>query len=182
MLTAMRRIIYVEDVYGEGFHRKLLAKLKEKGLLDSNFNPRVESLPAGKCNAALRRKVLAKVVEGMDGALKALFVIDSEGDPSAADVAIRGHFKDVTLKFRPKVYIDVVAVEPLHEAWLCIGLGGDRRACRRDPETVLSRLRNMHYEKRCLERWADHVNIDNLMHEPDFKIYVERLKWLAEDP
>jgi hypothetical protein len=52
----MKKIIFVEDTYGVGFHRTVLEKLKEVKELDNSFNPRIERLPTGKCNPGLRGK------------------------------------------------------------------------------------------------------------------------------
>ena len=175
----MRRIIYVEDTYGEGFHRKILEKLKKVGLVASSLNPRVERLPAGKCNTALRRKVLAKAAAASGAALKVVFVVDSEGNPEAPYSAVLRHFEEAPLVVSAKV----VSVDPRHEAWLCIGLGGDRRGCRVSPEEVLSRLRRTRYEsKRYLEEWANGIEVRYLLNEPDFRSYLECLGWLSEDP
>lgn len=174
----MRRIIYVEDTYGVGFHRGLLEKLRGAGLLSSDLNPRFERLPAGKCNRALQRKVLAKIVELGAAALKAVFVVDSEGDPEAGRAAILRHFGNPP----PGVSVRVVAVDPRHEAWLCIGLGGSRSGCRGDPEEVLHRLRGVRYDKERLGEWVTDVDIGRLLGEPDFRDYLDSLRWLSEDP
>ncbi|WP_243675732.1 hypothetical protein [Vulcanisaeta distributa] len=69
----VKRLMIVEDTYGVDFHRELLRKL---GI---NMNLEIRRLPTGKCNNALRRKVLANALSGSSMAFKAIFVIDEEG-------------------------------------------------------------------------------------------------------
>jgi hypothetical protein len=175
----MKRIIKVEDSHGVAFHIELIKKLKERGLLgDTGHNPLVERLNTGKCNPKLARAILAQLVR--ENRLKVLFVVDSEGRADVAYNDIRKHFE----KKRPGVErldVKVVVVEPRHEAWLCIGLGGDRKKCRSNPEDVISRIKNNQYEKWRLGDWARDVDIGNLLGESDFKEYIQGVKWLLED-
>jgi hypothetical protein len=146
----LRRIIKVEDSYGVDFHRELIEKLRGRGLLgDAVYNPLVERLNTGKCNPKLVRTILSRLV-GVNR-LKVLFVVDSEG---RADVA----YNDILKHFERKpgvegLEVKVVVVEPKHEAWLCIGLGGERKKCRSSPEEVISRIKNTQYSKRRLSDW-----------------------------
>ncbi len=74
-------------------------------------------------------------------------------------------------------------VSPRHEAWLCIGLGLDRRACRIHPEDLIADRRNLKsYEKRYLASLARNIDVAKLMNEPDFEEYIDALRWLFEDP
>jgi len=174
----LRRIIKVEDSYGVDFHRELIEKLKGRRLLgDTVYNPLVERLNTGKCNPKLVRTILSRLL-GVNR-LKVLFVVDSEG---RADVP----YNDILRHFERKpgverLDIKVVVVEPKHEAWLCIGLGGDRKKCRSSPEEVISRIKNNQYRKRRLSDWAQDVDIDNLLSESDFKEYIQGVSWLLED-
>jgi type I site-specific restriction-modification system R (restriction) subunit len=175
----MKRIIKVEDSHGVAFHRELIKKLKERGLLgDTVHNPLVERLNTGKCNLKLVRTILTRLVG--ENRLKVLFVVDSEGRADVAYNDILKHFK----KKRPGVErldVKVVVVEPRHEAWLCIGLGGDRKKCRSNPEEVISRIKNNQYKKWKLSDWAQDVDISNFLSESDFKDYIQGVKWLLED-
>jgi hypothetical protein len=172
----MLRIVFVEDTYGKEFHMAIMRKLRENDELDPSVGIRVDSRPVRKCDAKLRRIVLSRpeVIEGER--VKVLFVIDSEGKPNAEDVVLM-HFSDLP----DNVFVRVVTVNPMHEAWLCIGLGGDKRVCRQDPVGALSRLRG-DYEKRYLGEWASRVDIGNLMPEQDFGEYLSALRWLVQDP
>ena len=171
----MLRIMFVEDTYGKEFHTAIIRKLRENDELDPSVGIRVDSRPVRKCDAKLRRIVLSEVIEGEQ--VKVLFVIDSEGR-SNAEYDVLNHFRGLP----DKVLVRVVAVNPMHEAWLCIGLGGDRRVCRQDPIGALSRLRGDYYEKRYLGEWASRVDIGNLMPEQDFGEYLSALRWLVQDP
>ena len=170
----MLRIMFVEDTYGKEFHTAIIRKLRENDELDPSVGIRVDSRPVRKCDAKLRRIVLSEVIEGEQ--VKVLFVIDSEGR-SNAEYDVLNHFRGLP----DKVLVRVVAVNPMHETWLCIGLGGDRRVCRQDPIGALSRLRG-DYEKRYLGEWASRVDIGNLMPEQDFGEYLSALRWLVQDP
>jgi hypothetical protein len=174
----VKRIIKVEDKFGVDFHRELIKKLKEREVLNSGLhNPLIERLDTGKCNSKLARAISSRLL-GVDR-LKVLFVIDSEGNTNAAYNNILRHFEK-----KPRVQrlsIRVVVVEPRHEAWLCIGLGGDREKCRSSPEEVISRIKNDLYNKRRLSDWVRDVEIDYLLNESDFSKYIQEVKWLLED-
>lgn len=173
----MERIIKVEDTHGVDFHRELIEKLKEKGVLRGDLhNPLIERLDTGKCNPKLARVTLSRLL-GVDR-LKVLFVIDSEGKTNAAYSDIRRHFEKKSIA---QLSIEVVVVEPRHEAWLCIGLGGDKRKCRNNPEEVISGIKNSIYEKKRLSEWARDIEINYLLNESDFKEYIRGVKWLLED-
>lgn len=175
----MLRIIIVEDSYGIGFHREIIGKLKKEGYLDNSFNPRIERLDTGKCNPKLRRSIYSRYMDSE--ALKILFVIDSEGRANAAHEDITRHFNG-RAPLREKVLsIDVVAVDPRHEAWLCIGLGGDPKKCRQTPEYTISRIKKKQYDwKGYLAEWANDIKIDYLLNENDFKTYVKKLTQLEK--
>lgn len=83
--------------------------------------------------------------------------LDDEGRPNAVDSDVLRHLRNLP---NVDVSIRVVAVSPMHEAWLCIGLGYDRRSCRSDPVGV---LRSEKYEKRHLGQWAERMSVDQLM-------------------
>jgi hypothetical protein len=119
----MKRIILVEDTYGVGFHRTVIEKLKEVRELDNNFNPKVDRLPTGKCNPGLRGKVVVKC-GGEDA--KVLIVVDTEGRLDE----IKNYMDKIFSNVPPSIRISTVFVDPRHETWLCMGLGGDRARCR----------------------------------------------------
>lgn len=172
----MRRLLIVEDTYGVEFHRKLLEKLRASGIISSSPTPRIERKPAEKCDKALMRRVLARAVEGP---VKVLFVIDTEGEANAEESSVLRHFKGTP----QYVQVRVTTVEPKHEVWLCIGLGGNRSSCRREPELELCRLRGVaEYRKEYLGDWADRLDVDKLLGERDFQRYLEYLRWIMEDP
>ena len=175
------RFILVEDTYGVGFHRFLVEKLFENKVLledkpKSKPRPRVRRLPAKKCNPSLSRKVRAILFD--HDLWKVLVVIDTEYrslNKALRDVA--DHFTEKELK-----NMRLVAVNPKHEAWLCIGIGGDRRACRSRPEDTISRIIGRPYEKYMLSSLTSRLNIEPLLTEEDFEEYVNALKWLINDP
>ena len=173
----MLHIMFVEDTYGKEFHMAIIRKLRETNELGPSVGIRVDSRPVRKCDVKLRRIILGKreVIEGE--LVKVLFVTDSEGKPNAEDDLL-SHFKNLP----GNVHIRVVTVNPMHEAWLCIGLGGNKRVCRQDPVHALIRLRGNFYEKKYLGEWACQVDINSLMPEQDFREYLSALKWLIQDP
>jgi len=172
----MKRIILVEDTYGVGFHRTVIEKLKEVGELGNNFNPKVDRLPAGKYNSGLRGKVIARC--GVEDA-KILIVVDTEGRPDEVKDYIDRIFSNIP----PDIRINTVFVDPRHETWLCIGLGGDKTRCRQDPEHELRKLRGVRdYRKEHLSEWAKDIDVHKLLEEHDFRKYIEMLKQLEQDP
>jgi len=172
----MKRIILVEDTYGVGFHKTVIEKLKEVKELDNSFNPRIERLPTGKCNPGLRGKVISR--SSSENA-KILIVVDTENNPNEVR-----HCMDRILSSIPhNIHIDVVLVNPRHETWLCMGLGGDRTRCRQDPEHELRKLRDVRdYRKEYLNKWAKDIDVHKLLEEHDFRKYIEVLKQLEQDP
>ncbi len=104
---------------------------------------------------------------------KLLKVIDSEYVRDAARVFVERHFTEDTLR-----HIRVAVVEPRHEAWLCIGLCGDRRGCRHEPEQFIERLVGDVYQKYMLARLARRISVEKLLGERDFQVYLEGLFWL----
>jgi len=104
-----------------------------------------------------------------------VLVVDSEGlDVEEASRRILEHFKP-----EEKTSIRVTVVQPKHETWLCIGLGGDRPRCRDDPTYELSRLLNKPYdEKSLLAKYVELIDITKLLTEKDFKDYLNNLTWL----
>jgi len=166
------RLIFVEDFYGSDFHKKLLDKLKTLNIIKWSKNPKIFRIPTTGCNQALTRKVLARVVGASSWNM--LFVIDSERlSAEEAKNRILEHFK---LKERKRIRVSVV--QPMHEAWLCIGLGGDRSNCRDDPIYELSKLLNKQYEKPFLAKFVDNMDVKKLQAEEDFKAYLDQLEWL----
>jgi hypothetical protein len=178
----VERIIKVEDTHGVDFHRELVEKLKERGVLSSSLrNPRIERLDTGKCNPKMVRTILARM--SRIDRLKVLFLIDSEGRAGVAYNDILQHFVK-HFKKKPeakRLDVKVVVVEPKHEAWLCIGLGGDKRKCRNNPEEVISGIKNDEYKKERLSGWARDIEINYLLNESDFEEYIQGVKWLLED-
>jgi hypothetical protein len=172
----MRKLVFVEDTYGIQFHRIIMEKLKDIGVLGNDFNPKIERLPTGKCNPGLRSKIIARI-DREDA--KALIIIDTESNPNKVKSCIEEIFKRIPDNIR----IDTVYVDLKHESWLCIGLGGDRVKCRQDPEHELRRLKNVRdYSKDYLSKWAKDVDVSRLQGENDFKDYENKLKQLEEDP
>ena len=174
------RYVFVEDTYGVDFHRFLLEKLivfDEELLREIQGRmPVIRRLPAKKCNPAIAKKVRA-VLFGQEN-WKMLVVIDTENRKVNESIdSVRRHFKRSELK-RTRL----VTVHPRHEAWLCMGIGGDKKACRNDPESVISRLIRRRYEKYMLSSMANRVDIRRLLGENDFQKYVSLLKWLVKDP
>jgi len=168
------RLLLVEDAYGVEFHRKLVDTLVERAIVSCCCKPRIERLPAGKCNQALRRKVLAKVFD--ESSWRALIVIDSERKSiEEAERDILSHFGQGHSQ-----YLKMVIVDPRHEAWLCIGMGLGRGSCRSDPEREISKAINADYEKHMLGKLATRVSIGLLLGEPDFQSYLEGLRWLLD--
>jgi hypothetical protein len=172
----MKKIIFVEDTYGVGFHRTVLEKLKEVKELDNSFNPRIERLPTGKCNPGLRGKVISRS-GGED--TKILIVADTEGKPDEVRNCIDKIFSNVPLN----IHITTAFADTRHETWLCIGLGGDKTRCRQDPEHELRKLRDVRdYRKEHLSEWAKDIDVCMLLEDHDFRKYVETLKHLDQDP
>jgi len=166
------RLIFVEDSYGIDFHKKLLDKLKTLNIIKMSRNPKIFRIPTTGCNQALARKVLARVVGASSWNM--LFVIDSERlSAEEAKNRILEHFK---LEERKQVRVAIV--QPMHEAWLCIGLGGNRSKCRDDPVYELSKLLNKQYEKPFLAKYVDNIDVKKLQAEEDFKAYLDQLEWL----
>jgi len=79
------------------------------------------------------------------------------------------HFK------RYKQPLLVITVNPRHEAWLCIGLGGDRSSCRANPEREIERITRRSYEKYHLARYARRVEVERLLDLDDFREYLKVL-------
>jgi type II secretory pathway component GspD/PulD (secretin) len=171
----MRKLVFVEDTYGIQFHRVIMEKLKDIGVLGNDFNPKIERLPTGKCNPGLRSKIIART----DREAKVLIIIDTESNLNKVKSCIEEIFKEVPDNIR----IDTIYVDPKHESWLCIGLGGDRVKCRQDPEHELRRLKSVRdYSKDYLSKWAKDVDVSRLRGETDFKDYENKLKQLEQDP
>jgi len=171
-LSTAARVVYTEDTYGVEFHGKILEKLIEKDII-SGSRPHIERIPSGICNEALARKVRARLLDYAER--RVVFVIDQEDlSRDEAPQRVLGHFRD-----REKEDIRVVVVKPMHEAWLCIGLGLDRVKCRHDPVAEITRSKKRVYEKRLLGELASQVDIDRLLSEDDFKDYINALKWLT---
>ncbi|MEM1611232.1 MAG: hypothetical protein QXQ57_06275 [Sulfolobales archaeon] len=128
----MRRLIFVEDTYGVRFHRELIEKIRQRGVI-SFSSPEVRRLPAGKCNRKIYDKIIGAILGSRDW--KVLVVIDSEGrdieDARHKDFLV--HVRNHRDRFR------VWVVEPRHEAWLCLGLGGSSTICRSRPEDYIER-------------------------------------------
>ena len=125
-MNKIYRLLVVEDTYGVRFHNFIISWLIKNKFLCDRY-PKIRRLPAKKCNQALYRKIIGIVVSRNAENWKVLSVIDSEGrrPETAARQDILSHVKRNDRKrFR------VVVVDPMHEAWACIGLGGQRRKCR----------------------------------------------------
>jgi len=104
------RLLLVEDSYGVEFHKNIIDILVEGAIVGCCCKPRIERLPTGKCNQALRRKVLAKVFN--QPSWKALIIIDSERKPvEEAERDILSHFGQEHSR-----HLKVVVVDPMHEA------------------------------------------------------------------
>jgi len=166
----MRKLVFVKDTYGVQFHRIIVEKLKDIGVLGNDFNPRIERLPTGKCNPGLRGKIIARIYRED---ANALIIIDTESNLNKVKSCIEEIFKGIPKNIR----IDTVYVDLKHESWLRIGLGGDRIKCRQDPEHELRRLKNVRdYSKDYLSKWTKDVDVSRLQGENDFKDYENKLK------
>ncbi len=142
----------------------------------------IQRMPAKKCNHSLGRKTLAKVFDY--DKWKILFIIDSEGKGDNAIYDVIDHIRDEFLD-----NIRVVVIDPRHEKWLCIGIGGSHAKCSSDPENEIMRilrgqrgLRVKSYSKDFLSRHANKININVLLREKDFREYLNAIKWLISDP
>jgi len=167
------RFLLVEDTYGVEFHRHIVEELINRNVI-AGFKPRIERIPAGLCNQALYRKVLAKVFNC--SIWRVLFLIDIEDrDINEAEASVKSHFKQ---EYCPNIRI--IAIHPKHEAWLCIGIGLNKQKCRADSISEIQRSRNLVYDKHLLADLAGQINIDNLLLENDFREYVNSLIWLTE--
>lgn len=167
------RYVFVEDTYGVFFHRALINKLAKNGDLELLVHPPiVRRLPAKKCNQAISRKILAILIDYPNW--KIVTVIDSEyRRPGEAVKDITLHFNDEQLK-----RLRVVVVHPMHEAWLCIGLGGKHHRCRDNPIEEIERIIGKPYEKYMLKTLARKIDIKLLLREKDFQNYIDCLQWL----
>ncbi len=169
--TSFCRYMFVEDVYGVDFHRILLEKLFSQNLLNG-CRPAIYRFPSKKCNQSLSRKVRARLLDCSNW--KIVFVLDSEyRDRDIASRDIIDHFNKEELK-----NMRLVVIHPMHEAWLCIGLGGKRNACRNNPIEEIMKITNRYYTKPELSRLVNRVNIRLLLSEQDFIEYIEVVKWL----
>jgi len=170
--VGVERLIFVEDTYGEDFHRKLLEKLIRSNLISAQVWPKIVRMPTTGCNPALARKTKARVVGATSWRM--LFVVDSEGlSAEEASRRVLEHFGS-----EERGSIRVVVVHPRHEAWLCIGLGGDRSKCRSSPEDEISRIHKPYDNKSRLARYAEQIDVSRLLGEDDFRRYLDYLKWL----
>lgn len=171
------RFVFVEDTYGVDFHRRLIDHLHGEGRI--SILPRVRRLPAKKCNPKVFRSIRGATVGCRRW--RVLVVIDQEAHETPRQAAERDflrHVKKNRDRFR------VVVVQPRHEAWLCIGLGLDRKKCRKSPESVIEAIIGEPYDKRFLsklsspfERRFDPARLEG---ESDFSDYMEALLWLSE--
>jgi len=167
-LSGCARLVLVEDTYGVEFHRVLHEKLGLKP------RPRVERLPAKKCNPKIYRSIMGRLL-GLP-MWRVLVVIDLEDHPSPGD-AVRRDFC-VHVRRRRERFRVAVAVSR-HEAWLCTGLTGRVAECSRDPERVLEAFLGRPYEKQDLARLAPRVDVGSLRARKGFQYYVKLLRWLA---
>ncbi|MEB3861385.1 MAG: hypothetical protein GSR84_04105 [Desulfurococcales archaeon] len=174
------RIVAVEDTYGVRFHDELISWLIDTGIL-CNSRPRIRRMPAKKCNQALYRKLVGIALAKAPNNWKILVVIDSEG--RAPEEASR---QDVLshIQKRVKEHFRVAVVEPLHEAWVCLGLGGHRAICRSGKGAIrfIETTLGVRYEKRLLEKIPKMrgFTFSRLIEEHDFQAYIQSLKWLLD--
>jgi len=170
-------VLFVEDTYGVSFHRVILERLEEARKLPKGASRlvTVRRLPSKKCNERIYRGIAGYMLsrEPDPHRWRVLVVIDSEG--RAPEEAAE---RDVLAHVKGRAPIEVVVVEPRHEAWLCLGLGGERRICRQSPESSIERLAGRPYEKRMLATMAGRVDVGRLMREADFQAYVKALEKL----
>jgi len=166
-LPGCYRLVLVEDTYGVEFHRVLHEKLSLEP------RPRVERLPAKKCNPKIYKSIMGKLLGRPTW--QVLVVIDLEDHPSPGDAAQRDFC--VHVRRRQERFRVAVAV-PRHEAWLCTGLTGRIAECSSRPERVLETLLGRPYEKRDLARLAPRVEVGLLRARKDFQHYLELLEWL----
>lgn len=114
------------------------------------------------------------------GAWRILVVIDSEGRLPREAVE-----NDIVWQVRRhRERFSVIAAVPRHEAWLCIGLGGDWGGCRSRPEGFLSRYAGRPYDcktKHLLAGLARGMDVCRLIGEEGFVEYLAGLCWLLGD-
>lgn len=167
------RYVFVEDTHGARFHRILIRKLIMSNYLNlPDYPPIIRRLPAKKCNQAISRKILAIFVDYADW--KIVAVIDSEHkEPSNA-------MKDVTMHFdsEHQKRLRIVVIHPMHEAWLCIGLGVKPGKCRNSPIEEIQIKIGKPYGKPMLGKLAQRIKIQPLLKERDFQEYIDAIKWL----
>ncbi len=166
-------MFFVEDTHGVMFHQVLINKLFERNIL-SGSRPSVRKLPAKKCNQAISRKIRGVLFN--EDKWKIVVVIDTER--RSFEEALR----DITDHFERNELdnMRIVLIEPRHEAWLCIGLGGDKHKCRSTPEDIISKSIGRPYEKYMLGKLAHRIKLQKLLQEKDFKEYIDALNWLIE--
>lgn len=175
------KYIFVEDSHGPCFHFSIINYLYQKGFL-SGDKPRIKRFPAKKCNRALVKKIKGVLVGIKDW--KILFVIDSEYRGSSVWKDLLKHFRSRELDS-----IRALCIDPMHEAWLCIGLGGKRNKCRSRPKDEIEKIIGKPYDKYMLCKIVKNMDrkrlnsfINNLLNEQDFREYIDHLKWLINDP
>ncbi|ABL89098.1 hypothetical protein Pisl_1951 [Pyrobaculum islandicum DSM 4184] len=170
------RFLFVEDHHGVEFHRRLIEKLQNSGIVPRSLAPKIERIPTGLCNSSMGRKIVARLFGSERWRI--LFVIDSEGEDkgAAADKRVLRHLRSHESLRGRLDNVRVVVVHPRHEKWLCMGLGGG--SCSADPESGLDRVLGRVYKKDDLGKLADRIDVERLLSEGDFREYVEGLRWL----
>ena len=146
--------LFVEDTYGVDFYRVILDRLRDNGLLPSRVKVRVVRLPSRRCNPGLESKIVARL--GGRHYDKVVIVVDSDFNPEDAKRNVARHLRKLC------GIVKLVVVDPRHEAWLCLGLGGSPSQCRSRPEDYISRRIGRLYEKRMLGELAREIDVNKL--------------------
>ena len=79
--------VFVEDTHGVDFHRTIVSKLRNSGLL--GFTPSIRKLPSRLCNPGL----LSKLVSIADSEGKIVIVVDDDGNPALARSRVQRHLE-----------------------------------------------------------------------------------------
>jgi len=158
-------LVLVEDSYGVDFHRELIEKLR---YIEARIPAYIVKHVNLKCSPKALRVV--KAIELKHRVSKVIAVLDEDGvERAEVKREVLGHFKGY------KQPLLVITVKPRHEAWLCIGLGGDRSSCRANPEREIERITGRSYEKYHLAGYARRVEVERLPDLNDFREYLKAL-------
>lgn len=160
--------LFTEDKHGKDFFKKLVHKLKEKGIIsreiDCEYGSRFRL-----CNVKMSQRAIKEAASSFD---RVIIHVDADGPKRKGK--IRGdmelHLEHVPRNLREKVRLLIIDHEI--EEWICVS---ERlRFGREKLSHVLKRERG--YEKRKLPRYAERLNFKILRDYPSFKEFLEFLK------